>query len=246
MKFNIAVVDDLEADSKCILDFTDRYFHGRRNRPNNIKCFSCSEDFLKVYRKGDYQIIFLDICMGEINGLELAGRLRKGDKDICIIFMSTTREFVFKSFNAVPEGYLCKPYEYETFAEVMDRTMQKLFAEETRLRITLPHNQIEISANEIFSILSNNHSTEIKIITGEVYHSNMLFSQLEKILENEPNFLLCSRGIIINMDYASQIKEDKLIMQDDTIFPVRRRGRKEISAKFTKYIAGRIRRRLDI
>lgn len=61
--------------------------------------------------------------MGDINGLELAGRIRKCDNDISIIFMSTTREFVFQSFAALPERYLCKPYEYAAFAEVMDRTL---------------------------------------------------------------------------------------------------------------------------
>ena len=84
------------------------------------------------------------------------------------------------------------------------------------------------------------------MITGQTLESKMLFSQLQAVLENEPNFLECSRGVIINMDYAVQIKGDTIIMQNGTGYPVRRRGRKEISAKFTKYIAGKLRRRLDI
>ena len=246
MELNIAVVDDLKTDCERIERYIERYFSDRRNKPARIARYCSAEDFLKTYRKGEYQIMFLDVCMGEMNGLELAGRLRKGDKDICIIFMSTTREFVFQSFAAVPEGYLCKPYEYAAFAEVMDRTLGKLFAEEKLLKIQLPYSEAEVFIGEIVAVLSNNHCVDIKMITGQTLESKMLFSQLQAVLENEPNFLECSRGVIINMDYATQIKNDTIIMQDETVYPVRRRGRKDIAAKFTKYLAERMRRRLDI
>ena len=246
MNVNIAVVDDLKIDCERIEEYIDCYFSDRKNKPVRIGRYYNAEDFLKTYRKGEYQIMFLDICMGEMNGLELAGRIRKCDNDIRIIFMSTTREFVFQSFAAVPEGYLCKPYEYAAFAEVMDRTLYRLFAKEKYIKIQLPHGEAEIAVSEIISVLSNNHSVNLKMITGEELESSMLFSKLQEILEHEPNFLECNRGVIINMDYAAQIKNDTIIMQDKTMYPVRRRGRKDISAKFTKYLAERMRRRLNI
>lgn len=246
MELNIAVVDDFESDCKRIEEYIEHYFSDHRNKPTRVGRYYNAEDFLKTYRKGEYQIIFLDVCMGDMNGLELANRIRSGDKDICIIFMSTTRDFVFQSFSAVPEGYLCKPYEYAAFAEVMERTLSKLFEEEKLLKIQLSHCEAEVSIGEIVAVLSNNHSVDLKMITGEILESNMLFSDIQGALENEPNFLECNRGIIINMDYATQIKGDTIIMQDGTGYPVRRRGRKEISAKFTKYIAVKLRRRLDI
>ena len=246
LDLHIAVVDDFPPDQERIGECIDRYFSDRRNQTVRVGRFSNAEDFLKAYRKGEYQLMFLDIVMGEMNGLDLAERIRNGDNDICIIFMSTTRDYVFQSFPVSPQGYLCKPFEYTAFAEVMDRTLKKLSAKEKLLKIQLSNTEIEVSANEVTAILSNNHSVELKMITGKTMESNMLFSEYQAILENEPNFLECSRGIIINMDYASQIKGDTIIMQDETVYPVRRRGRKEISAKFTKYIAVRMRRRLDI
>ena len=246
MNLNIAVIDDLENDCKRIEEYIERYFSDHRSKPVHVGRYYNAEDFLRTYRKGEYQIMFLDVCMGEMNGLELADRIRSGDKEICIIFMSTTRDFVFRSFSAVPEGYLCKPYEYAAFAEVMERTLGKLFEEEKLLKIQLSHYEAEVSIGEIVAVLSNNHSVDLKMITGEILESNMLFSDIQSSLENEPNFLECSRGVIINMDYATQIKGDTIIMQDGTGYPVRRRGRKEIFAKFTKYIAVKMRRRLDI
>ncbi|MBR1737996.1 MAG: response regulator transcription factor [Firmicutes bacterium] len=246
MRLNIAVIDDLESDRRNISEYIDSYFTGKNIGAVHTEPFGNAEGFLKVYRKGEFQIVFLDICMDEMNGLDLADRLRKGDRNIAIIFMSTTRDFVFKSFPFQPKGYLCKPFEYEAFTEVMDRTLRDISAVEKFLKISIPHDEIEVEISEIFSVLSNNHSTEMKMITGEVYQCNMLFKEIEDVLEAEPNFLICNRGVIVNMDYTSQIKDDIIIMQDGTTYPIRRRGRKEIYAKFTKYATIRMRRRLDI
>ena len=240
MDLNIAVVDDLEIDCERIEKCIEQYFLGRHKTANVVRYYN-AEDFLKAYRKGEYQIMFLDVIMGEMNGLELAKRLRNGDKDICIIFMSSTRDFVFETFPSAPEGYLCKPFEYAAFAEVMDRTLNKLFAEKKYFKIRLTSGEIDVASEEIVAVLSNNHSVSVKMITGEILESNMLFSNFQTILENEPNFLECNRGIIINMDYALQFRGDTIIMQDKTTYPVRRRGRKDISSRFTIYLARKLR-----
>jgi DNA-binding LytR/AlgR family response regulator len=246
MELNIAVIDDLEHDRTVIKNYIDRFFGNRRNCTIRTANYTSAEEFLKTYRKGMFEIIFLDVCLGEMNGLALADKIRIADHDIGIIFMSTSRDFVFQSFPSQPKGYLCKPFEYEEFAEVISRTIHDLNAEDKLLKVNIPHKVVEIPLSDIVAVLSNNHSVDLKLITGEVKQSIMLFGELESALENEPNFLFCSRGVIINMDYASQVRGDKIIMQDEMIYPVRRRGRKDILAKFTKYAASRMRRRLDI
>ncbi|MCR5019804.1 response regulator [Ruminococcus sp.] len=246
MELNIAVVDDLEHDRIVIKNCLDRFFNDRRNCNVRTANYSSAEEFLRSYRKGMFEIVFINVCMGEMDGLTLAEQLRIADRDIGIIFMSTTRDFVFQSFPSQPKGYLCKPFEYAAFAEIMSRTIRDMDAEEKMLKVNIPHMVVEIPLSEIVAVLSNNHSVDVKLITGEVKHSIMLFGELESALENEPNFLFCSRGVIVNMDYASQVRGDQIIMQDEIIYPVRRRGRKDILAKFTKYAASRMRRRLDI
>ena len=136
MRLNIAVIDDLEQDRRDILEYTDKFFKGCSITVRTAQ-FQNAEDFLKTYRKGEFQIVFLDICMGEMTGLDLADRIRKGDRDISIIFMSTTRDFVFKSFPFQPKGYLCKPFEYAAFTEVMERTLSDFSAEEKFLKISI-------------------------------------------------------------------------------------------------------------
>ena len=242
MTLQIAIIDDMESDCKRIEDCIDYYFRERRNISIHVTRYSCSELFLKDYLKGTFQIVFLDICMGEINGLELAKRLRTGDKDIDIIFMSSTRDFVFDTFPVRPNGYLCKPFEYAAFAEIMDMTIQGMSKKERMITLLLPRNEIVIPTSEIISITSNNHHSEVLVLSGTAYSCKMLFSEFENALENEPNFMVCNRGIMVNLDYAVKVKDGAIVMQNGTEYPIRQRENKSITAAFTKYTAERMKR----
>ena len=80
MDLNIAVVDDLEIDCERIEKCTQQYFLDQHKTADVVRYYN-AEDFLKAYRKGEYQIMFLDVIMDEMNGLELAKRLRNGDRN---------------------------------------------------------------------------------------------------------------------------------------------------------------------
>ena len=245
MEFNIAVIDDIPADRLRIVKHIGKFFASQTEK-HNITEFESAEDFLKVYRKGMFGIVFLDICMDGINGIELSERLRTADKDIQIIFMSTSKEYVFRVFSAEPKGYLCKPYDYADFAEVMTRTVNYFTYDPHILDLKLSRSEIPLPVREIFCILSNNHITEVETVAGQIYKSTMLFKEFENILAKEPAFLNCNRGIIVNMDYAVSIKDSGIIMQDGRIFPIRQRDKTAIVSQFTKYAAAKVRRKLDI
>ena len=152
------------------------------------------------------------------------------------------RDYVFDSFSVKPDGYLCKPFEYAAFAEVMDNILAERSLNEHKITLKQPRTEVVIQLSEIISVIACDHVAEVRLITGEVYESRVLFKEIEAAFENEPNFLLCNRGVIINMDYAVKAKEDKIIMQNGSEYPIRQRDKKEITARFTRYAAERMKR----
>ena len=73
---------------------------------------------------------------------------------------------------------------------------------------------------------------------------SMKFGEAEESLMNDSRFLLCSRGVIINMDCVSSLSRDKLsvIMNDGTYYALRVRNRNELIQTFTQYQISRMRR----
>lgn len=72
MELNIAVVDDFATDCEQIEKHINRYLIEHKSVSADVMRFCSAEEFLKVYRKGFFHIIFLDICMGGMNGIELS------------------------------------------------------------------------------------------------------------------------------------------------------------------------------
>ncbi|MBR1770798.1 MAG: response regulator transcription factor, partial [Lachnospiraceae bacterium] len=87
-------------------------------------CFFYSAEELLAAAE-DYQLLFLDIQMPGLNGIETARELRKRNEDICIIFVTAVKEYVFEAFDVAAFHYLLKPVDEEKFAQVYGRARKE-------------------------------------------------------------------------------------------------------------------------
>lgn len=233
MKLHIAIVDDSESDRKKLLAMLEESMRGQ---DYTVSEFDGAESFLKTYRKGDFQILYLDICMNDMNGISLAQKLRIGDKKMEIIYVSTTTEFMIKTFSTEPVGYLCKPFRYEDFCETTKRACSHFQKSAKKILIHLPRQDMEMDIYEMISAVSDSHTTEISLVTGQKIRSLNNYTFFQEVLLKEDCFIECNRGIIVNLNYAFKLEGDSLVMQDQQTYPVRRRDRSYINAQITKYI----------
>ena len=95
MLIRIAIVDDQpEARELLRQDLLVRAPAG-----TSIACFDSSESFLSGFVPGDDSLIFLDICMKGMNGIEAAERVRKRSARCLIVFLTSSREYAFDAFH---------------------------------------------------------------------------------------------------------------------------------------------------
>ena len=83
---NIAIVDDRKTDSDRLVGFIDTYAEQHRLQWGAMDRFSSGEEFLGAFTAGKYDLIFLDIYMDGITGMETAKRIRRADHGCRIIF----------------------------------------------------------------------------------------------------------------------------------------------------------------
>lgn len=226
MNLQIAVIDDVQKDIDTVKNMTKQYFSENSIFQPVIAEYLNANDFLKDYTKDFFQIVFVDICIGEINGIKLSQRLRHNDKDIIIIFISTTKEFVFQTFKAVPHGYLCKPYSFQEFSETMDRAMEKISYQPHELTVKIPRNEETIYVENIITVITDDHYLNINMITGKIIRSISTYTEIAEKLLSLENFVECNREIIINVNYIVSFKGCDVAMQDGKVYPVRRQDRK--------------------
>lgn len=240
MQLSIGIVDDLKIDRECLLTDLRSFFAQRPDLDVRLTEFESAEQFMEAYQPGAFDVLFLDILMGGLNGVQLAARLREIDQKVLIIFLTTSPEFAFDAFPVHPFDYLLKPYEYKRLESVLAEVLHALSAEEPMISIRVPRNTHEVPLNKLVAVESRGHTVEVHLSDGQTLRSIMTFAEIEKALADDPRFLRCNRGVIVNMDQVLRLDGDVFKMRDGTIFPLRVRNRSVLVSQFSQYTISRM------
>lgn len=217
MELRFAVVEDRLPDAQRLESLLRLAFGG--GQPLVCDHYESGDAFLAAFPSKNYQVVFLDICMEGTNGIETARILRRTDPDLLLVFVTSSPEYVWDAFPVHPFDYLLKPYREEKLFQLADELRRMLFRAEPEL--------------------------EVRIVSddGEC-RTVSTFSQVEQLLRAQENFLVCNRGVILNMDKVLRLDCDCFEMLDGTCLPVRQKDKNTLFAQFTQYQFRHMRREL--
>ncbi len=241
--FNIAVVDDRRIDSEKLQRSILKWFSVNHKAPKSVSCFADGLSLLKIFEPEKFHIVFMDIIMDKMSGIDTAKRLRDSDSHLLIVFTTSSDEFAFEAFPIHPFDYVMKPYSPERVGHVLSEAVKFFETSEHFFPARVAHSTYQIPLRKISAVLSDNHFIDVVMSDGNSMICSMKFSEAEKILMNYPQFLMCNRGVIINMDNVSSLSRDKsaVIMSDGTHYALKVRSRNEIIKTFTQYQISRMR-----
>jgi len=242
-ELNIAVVDDNLSDSEKLRFNVRRWLLENYNNDFHIKSFKNGEEILKIFEPEKFQIVFMDIIMNLINGIETAEKLREIDSKVLIVFTTTSKEFAFEAFPLHPFDYILKPYDPDRINYVLSEAVKILETPEPYVNVKVSRENHKIFLKNITAGQSNNHNVEIITKSGETLNCYMKFKEISDTLLSEPRFLEANRGLIINMDHVMSLSPDKkaFIMKDGREYIIQVRHRKDVIENFTQYQISRIR-----
>ena len=242
--FNIAVVDDKRTDSEKLQRSIQRWFTENHNAPRRVSCFNDGLSLLKVFEPEKFSIVFMDIIMDELSGIDTAKKLRDSDSRLLLVFTTSSDEFAFETFPLHPFDYVMKPCSPERVGHVLSEAVKVLEAPEPSFTARVSRSTYQIPLRKISAVLSDDHFIDVVMTDGNSIICSMKFSEAESILAKDSRFLTCNRGVIINMDNVSSLSRDKsaVIMSDGTYYALKVRERNEIIRVFTQYQISRMKR----
>lgn len=129
----IGICDDL-ADARLVLrSLLERILENRTVQGQFFE-FSSGETLLRWYdhHTGELDIVFLDMELHELDGMETARRLRAADAGLQLVFVTGYAEHVFDGYSVGALGYLLKPPKPEQLETVLDRAQSALYRELNR------------------------------------------------------------------------------------------------------------------
>lgn len=122
----IGICDD-SADARIALRAAlERALERRRSGEASFFEFSSGEGLLHWLEKhaGELDLVFLDIEMGELDGMETARRLREADEGLGLVFVTGYTDYVFDGYSVGALGYLMKPPKPEQLDAVLERSLE--------------------------------------------------------------------------------------------------------------------------
>ncbi len=214
--FQIAVCDDEKIIVRQIEDMIKDIL------PNcNISQYLSGGDLLESYVKFD--IIFLDIQMENMSGIETAKELRNRGEDTIIIFITGVKEYVFQAFDVAAFHYLVKPVRKEKLKEVIERAIEKINKnkgeEIHRLFIKTRDKSISLNINDILFMESETR----KIVVHTKREIIKFYGVMSKVEEKVGSgFYRCHRGYLVNMEYISEYDSENIyLMNSDKVYLAR-------------------------
>ncbi len=201
--------------------------------------FSNGESLLAAAKEyPPFDIAFLDIYLPGENGIDIAKRLREISPDTGIVFVTVSRDFAVDAFSLYAVHYLIKPITVDGVIESFRRLTES--RSENRERITLKSGpeRHTILLDQICLIESDNHSVIITLADGRHLKIRMSFSELENQMNK--NFLRINRGIVVNMDYISQMESGTCVLRSGIRLPIATRQSAAIRAAYDNYVFERL------
>lgn len=208
----------------------------------SIACFDGGEAFLSGFTPGDDALVFLDICMEGMNGIEVAQRVRKRSARCLIVFLTSSKEYAFDAFPIHPFDYLVKPYSAARLDHVLSGAIRLMEESEQLVEIHLPRQTIRLPHGQIVAVTSHGHALDIFTVSGACLKSSQTFAELEAALRGDERFLPCNRGVLVNMDEALKLDGDSILLTDGLRFPLRQRNRLDLVNRFSEYQIKRMKR----
>ncbi len=207
--------------------------------PITLSTFDSGEALMFLLSDAPNQadIIYLDILMGEMNGMETAKQLRRLGCRSEIIFLTTSEDYVFDAFDISPVQYLIKDAtSEERFEEIFlravslckNRRTEMFVCETAGVRKIIPMK--DISYFEIWKRLVQVHYQEDK--SFEYYGT---LEQLEQQLMNK-DFIRVHRSFIVNMRYIRNFQRPNLILKTGEAIPIGVTYAKRVELAFSDYM----------
>jgi DNA-binding LytR/AlgR family response regulator len=225
----VALCEDTPVDAETLVALIDM-----SGIPYHLDSFSSGEALLEVFEREKYDLIFLDVYMNKLTGVETAEGIRDVDTQVVIVFTTTSDDFTREGYRLNAYKYLLKPLVEEDVVDALElATLKRDKAQGATLAIVTDNIPVFIPLNDIIFVESSNRKSIIYTI-HEAYATTMTIDALEKLLP-PPRFLRSHRSFIVNLDHVDELEED-FIMDNGEVAYVAVKNHRKIKHAYDDYL----------
>ncbi|MBQ2957953.1 MAG: response regulator transcription factor [Clostridia bacterium] len=227
----IAIVDDTPADSAALRELVADFFR-RNEQANMIRIFDTPLDFIRS--TDNHDIVFMDIRMDKLDGIEVARIMRKINAEAILIFVTHMAQLAIKGYEVDALDFIVKPADQFSINYVLTKALARLEnTSGTMFALKTSEGIISLSSNDITCVEVFDHNLAYHTTKG-VYEVRGRLSDVVKKLDPK-RFVMCSRSFVVNLRYVSSVCSEYLVVDGKKIF-ISKSHSKEIMKHFSNFL----------
>ena len=229
----IALLDD-DKTALLISKGAIESFFQEKNIAISLDAFSSPMNFLAMAKEENYRLVFLDIDMPEINGLEVGKQVKNINPQTDIIYLSQREDLVFDTLQLHPFGFIRKSKIIQDFANVLElfvNTALNTNSENKKITISSKTETISADIDQIMYIEGNRNYQTFYLKDGSVFDARVLMGDLENKLK-EHGFIRVHKGYLVNYLFIRQIGTNEVSLTNNKKLPLSSKRKDEIMEEY--------------
>lgn len=235
--YQILIVEDDPDESDRLRSYLGRY---ASEHDEDLRVTTFDSAIPLVERTREFDLIFLDINLPGISGMEAAQLLRTYDETTLIIFVTDLAQYAVKGYEVNALDFVVKPANYYGISMRMDKAIRVLRRRSGRSVTLSAHGEMRVvPLAEIVYVEVANHDLAYHLTSGDVAKVRGTMSAAATELADGP-FVRASNSHLVNMDHIASVRDGAAITSEgDTIFFSRARKREALDT-IASYLGGSI------
>ena len=229
----VAIIEDNQEALDYYLEYINRY---QKEEKVKIELFTYENgaDLLKDYNK-DFHVIFLDIGLPIMNGLEVANKIREVDESVLIVFVTNLPQYAIEGYKVNALDFLLKPVTYSDFQIEMKKIERNLkLKKKNYLVLNLKGIVHKIPFLSIIYVEIIHHDIVIHTDSNDYKFRGSLKSIEENL--DQQLFSRCNNCYLVNLNYVESIDKNMVILTNNKELLISRNRRKPFLDDFTVFL----------
>lgn len=234
MTISILVCDDLKEERANLIRML-RTYEQEHDVELEVETASDGSELISMWRPDRWSVIFLDIYMPQLNGVEAARRLRKVDSQCEIVFVTTSRDHGMDGYELRALDYLTKPYSQQDVDGAMDWFLKKHSEKRRDLSVRTFEGWEDLKLSDISFIESSGHTCNIHL-PGRTVSVRRSIDELSSELDSA--FFRCHKSFLVNLGHVAEVSGKSFILDDGKIVPISAPKLSESKSAFLAWRSG--------
>lgn len=224
-------------DEKTILEEISEKLESLCHFEYEIKKYEDGESLLADSRRQLFDVLFLDIDMPGLNGMELAERIREDNQYVKIIFVTNKDNLVYKTLKYAPFRYIRKSHLDEEFPETAEALQKALTESNITMVFSAKDREICKKLRDVIYVEVLNHTMTVHVHDGD-FQTTRTLDSFEKETAHL-GFIRVHNSYLVNYRYISEIKGLNAVLNTGNSIPISRKRIKDVKLQLQKFSRNR-------